>query len=118
MRCPCLHSIRSSLIKVIRTLVKRANTLTFTSNGSTILVGDKFGDVYDYPVQPSETSAAETEAEKAKLAPKLGHVSMLTGLVLGQDDASIITADRDEHVRVSAWPNGYDIIEFLLGHTK
>jgi tRNA (guanine-N(7)-)-methyltransferase subunit TRM82 len=48
----------------------------------------------------------------------LGHASLLTAMALTQDEKYIITADRDEHIRVSHYPEGYDIERFCLGHTK
>ncbi|TPX14220.1 uncharacterized protein E0L32_000614 [Thyridium curvatum] len=49
----------------------------------------------------------------------LGHVSMLTGMALASSQKRdyIITADRDEHVRVSRAPPHAHVIEtFCLGH--
>lgn len=48
----------------------------------------------------------------------LGHTSLLTAMALTQDEKYIITADRDEHIRVSHYPEGYDIERFCLGHSK
>lgn len=43
---------------------------------------------------------------------------MVTDMVLSADERYVITADRDEHIRVSRYPNGYNIESFCLGHTE
>ena len=48
----------------------------------------------------------------------LGHTSSLTTMLLTLDDRYLITADRDEHIRVSHYPRGYNIERFCMGHTK
>lgn len=48
----------------------------------------------------------------------LGHASMITAMQLSLDDRFIITSDRDEHIRVSQYPDGFNIERFCLGHTK
>lgn len=48
----------------------------------------------------------------------LGHASLLTSFLLSNDEKYIITADRDEHIRVSWYPQGYVIERYCLGHTK
>lgn len=53
-----------------------------------------------------------------KNKPIVGHVSMLTDMTLSDDEKYIITADRDEHVRVSRYPNGYNIESYCMGHTE
>lgn len=48
----------------------------------------------------------------------LGHTSPLTSLTLTPGEGYVITSDRDEHVRVSRYPQGYVAERFLAGHTK
>ena len=82
-----------------------------------------------YPLTPLPTttpaSAPPTEAEA--LAPHenpsggtlvLGHTSLLTAFLLSPDEKHIITADRDEHIRASRFPQGYTIESFCLGHKR
>jgi tRNA (guanine-N(7)-)-methyltransferase subunit TRM82 len=48
----------------------------------------------------------------------LGHTSLLTSFILSEDEKYIITSDRDEHIRVSWYPQGYNIEAFCLGHRE
>ncbi len=71
-----------------------------------ILVSDKFGDVYTY----STTSTGPHLL--------LGHVSMTLDLKLSPFETYLLTCDRDEKVRVSMYPNTYNIHGFVLGHEE
>lgn len=146
---------------------KRLCTIALTRNESTILVGDKFGDVYALPLHPSPEPSAmsfprsqlasleplnpsaseltvhtkgnrdalrQQQLQKAstlkKTAPTfehqlvLGHVSLLTELAVGVDASNesheyILTADRDEHIRVSRGiPQAHIINNYCLGHAE
>ncbi|KAJ4344906.1 tRNA (guanine-N(7)-)-methyltransferase non-catalytic subunit trm82 [Ascochyta clinopodiicola] len=147
-----------------RCMTRRPCSIALTSDDSTILCADKFGDVYSLPLLPSpdyqvpEAPAPEPteEAEwvpsatvltvhsgrnrktledqlkqkkKGPAPPKdvmtfehqllLGHVSMLTDIVNVKVDTRsyIITADRDEHIRVSrGLPQAHIIEGFCFGH--
>jgi tRNA (guanine-N(7)-)-methyltransferase subunit TRM82 len=147
---------------------RKPSSITLTSDDSTILVADKFGDVYALPLLPSlddvqEAAPAPVEAQpegkdftpsatvltvhsgrnrrtleeqlkqkaKGPLKTKevmtfrhdllLGHVSMLTDLAFAKVDnkSYIITADRDEHIRVSRGvPQAHIIEGFCFGHEE
>jgi WD40 repeat protein len=84
---------------------KRANVVKFTPDGEYVVVGDKFGDVYRFSLK---------SFDKEELI--LGHVSVLTDLFFSSNGKLIITADRDEKIRVSKFPNGYNIENYCLGH--
>jgi tRNA (guanine-N(7)-)-methyltransferase subunit TRM82 len=94
---------------------KRPSAITSTTDGKTVLLGDKFGDVYKIPVDNCEPTEVNSETD-----PVLGHVSMLTDLTLvsHEDQEFLITCDRDEHIRVSHYPQGFVIKSFLFGHEQ
>jgi len=48
----------------------------------------------------------------------LGHVSMLTDILLSKDEKYVITSDRDEKIRVTKYPKTYIIKNFCLGHKE
>ncbi len=143
---------------------RRPCSIAITSDDTTILCADKFGDVYALPLLPSveeqqsESPPVEESAQhnfrpaastltvhsgrnrktleeqlkqKAKEMPKakvplkfkhdllLGHVSMLTDIVYAKSDSRsyIMTADRDEHIRISrGQPQAHIIEGFCFGH--
>ncbi|KNZ52986.1 uncharacterized protein VP01_337g13 [Puccinia sorghi] len=68
---------------------------------------------------------ATVEGDESKtvlkaLAPIAGHVSVLTSLTIIPSGSSglLVTADRDEHIRISRYPQGWSIVSYLLGHRK
>ncbi|CAM4606074.1 unnamed protein product [Leuciscus chuanchicus] len=91
-----------------RWVVRRCTSLVFTQAEDEVFVADKSGDVYSFsvlePQKPGEL--------------KLGHLSMLLDVTLSPDDKYIITADRDEKIRVSFRRSPYNIQAFCLGHRE
>jgi hypothetical protein len=74
-----------------------------------LISGDLVGDSYAYNVM-----------EKGQKL-LLGHTaSMLTGVAMlqGEQQYCIATADRDEKIRISRFPESYIVEGYLLGHTK
>ncbi|NWS66452.1 WDR4 methyltransferase, partial [Crotophaga sulcirostris] len=92
----------------IRSVNRRCTSLVITAAEDKILIADKSGDVYSY-------SVTEPQAE-GKL--ELGHLSLLLDVALSPDDRYIVTADRDEKIRVSLTKAPYVIVSYCLGHTE
>ncbi|XP_062948553.1 tRNA (guanine-N(7)-)-methyltransferase non-catalytic subunit WDR4 [Cynocephalus volans] len=92
----------------VRTVVRRCTALTFTASEEKVLVADKSGDVYSFSVlDPHGCGRLE-----------LGHLSMLLDVAVSPDDRFVLTADRDEKIRVSWATAPYNIESFCLGHTE
>ncbi|XP_065912660.1 tRNA (guanine-N(7)-)-methyltransferase non-catalytic subunit wdr4-like isoform X2 [Dysidea avara] len=90
-----------------RVVSKSVTAICFTQDDSLILVADKTGDVHSY-------STDDIGKEGTFL---LGHLSMLLDMVITMDQKYVITADRDEKIRISHFPNAYNIKAYCLGHT-
>ncbi|KAM3608133.1 uncharacterized protein V6R79_019769 [Siganus canaliculatus] len=92
----------------IRFVVRRCTSLSFTQAEDQLLAADKSGDVYSF-------SVVEAQAEGEL---RMGHLSMLLAVVPSHDDKYVITADRDEKIRVSHLRSPYNIQSFCLGHQQ
>lgn len=46
----------------------------------------------------------------------MGHVSMITDILLTLDERYLITADKDEKIRITHYPQTFDIHGFCFGH--
>ncbi|CAB4255667.1 similar to Saccharomyces cerevisiae YDR165W TRM82 Subunit of a tRNA methyltransferase complex composed of Trm8p and Trm82p that catalyzes 7- methylguanosine modification of tRNA [Maudiozyma barnettii] len=95
---------------------KRPNSITITDDGKTVIMADKFGDVYSIPTDGEPLKDINDE-----LDPILGHVSMLTDVLFKVDSHGkkfIITTDRDEHIKVSHFPQSFIVDKWLFGHSQ
>lgn len=122
----CVYYLTSSLPVLLSTrrTIKRGSHVSFAVNND-IIVSDKVGDVYSYPLHPppqdaraSRPTATELVSDPSKNPDAtllLGDVSVITTHVITPDAKHIITADRDEHIRVSRYPKSYVVERYLLG---
>eukprot|EP00111_Clytia_hemisphaerica_P002097 TCONS_00005898-protein len=85
---------------------KRPTSLKFLKNEDSVLVSDKYGDIYK--------ASLTSEEQTPKLI--LGHLSMVLDIEIIEEDKFIISADRDEKIRISHHPNAYNIHNYCLGH--
>lgn len=89
-------------------ITSRAPSKVVISPQNDIVLADKTGDVILYKLSK--------DADNGELL--LGHLSMLTDIKITDCGKYIITCDRDEKIRVSCYPNAYNIISYCLGHTE
>lgn len=103
----CLYETKGCRLLSNRTLARAASRVRFAPNND-IVVADKAGDAYLYPTgRPTENGAWI-----------LGHLSMLLDVLVTRDTRYILTADREEKIRVSMFPNCYNIAAYCLGHAR
>ncbi|KAL0127635.1 hypothetical protein PUN28_003132 [Cardiocondyla obscurior] len=103
----CLYETKGFRLLSNRTLVRAASRVRFSPNND-VVIADKAGDAYLFSTScPTESGTL-----------LLGHLSMLLDILVTQDMKYILTTDRDEKIRVSMFPNCYNILSYCLGHTK
>lgn len=102
-----------SLIKR-QTFPKRPCAVSTSTDDKTVVVADKFGDVYKMSIDSQEP------IDEKLLIPILGHVSMLSDVKIAEHKGKqfILTGDRDEHIRVSNFPKAYVAKSWLFGHRE
>ncbi|CAG9761567.1 unnamed protein product [Ceutorhynchus assimilis] len=88
------------------TLARVASKVCFSPKND-IIVADRTGDVFLYKLH-----------QKTEPTFLLGHLSMILDLLVTECGNYIITCDRDEKIRVSHYPNAYNIQTFCLGHEE
>ena len=103
----CLYERKNRNLLWNRTLARAASKVRFTPSND-IVVADKAGDVYLHDSNNSNDNGTLL----------LGHLSMLLDVLVTEDKKYIITTDRDEKIRVSVFPNSYNILSYCLGHKK
>ena len=103
-----LFDVDSGTLVNTRQVWKRPNCVAFTQDSQKIVIGDKFGDVYSYHIDNVDIAATLL----------LGHVSIVTDFAWTNDFKQLITADRDEKLRVNRYPETFILDQFLLGHLE
>lgn len=96
-----------SIVRQVST-ERKVSLITFNSTGTRVLVADRTGDVYLI-----DCNAGKAETSVTLL---MGHLSIILSMEMTPDDRFLITADRDEKIRVSHFPNSYNIQSYCLGH--
>ncbi|EUB61132.1 tRNA (guanine-N(7)-)-methyltransferase subunit WDR4 [Echinococcus granulosus] len=95
-------------------LKKKVGCLTFTPDERSLLLGEKSGYVICVSIDGNNSGLFQIGGEDAFL----GHLSLLTSVVLNKDGRLIGTCDRDEKIRIGRSSQPHVIESFCLGHTK
>ncbi|KAL5970882.1 tRNA guanine-N 7 methyltransferase non-catalytic subunit WDR4 [Taenia solium] len=93
---------------------KKVGCLTFMPDERSLLLGEKSGYVTCVPIDGDNSDLFQIDEEDAFL----GHLSLLTSIVLNREGRLIGTCDRDEKIRISRSSHPHVIESFCLGHTK
>lgn len=92
----------------VRAIPRASSAVIFAPSSSSLLVCDKTGDCYQFDVE-------EGSQNPGKLV--VGHLSIVYD-VLFPGEKYIITSDRDEKIRVTNYPQSYEIANYCLGHKE
>lgn len=105
-----LYNLRLEHAKLvsIRLLARTSSALAFSSDSKRLLVTDKTGDCYEF-------NCDDYEAMPKLL---LGHLSIVYDILWSKDEKFIITCDRDDKIRVTNYPETYNIHSYCLGHKE
>lgn len=102
-----IWSTNNWTLKLTLEAEKKVVKLLFHANNTVLLVADRSGDVYAFDLTKADRS------ERGTLV--FGHLSMLTDITFDHSHNHIITSDRDEKIRISNYPNCYNIHNYCLG---
>ena len=99
--------------------VRRYHGVEAGSGSIGLVVADRMGDVYLFHIQYSAADRAGADVSRIDAPTDFlaGHLSTVTAMTFTADESFMITAERDEKIRVSNFPNSYNIESFCLGHT-
>lgn len=106
-----IYDLKTKSLTGTKTLSKRASHLAHTREEDYLLIGDKTGDVYMLKLDLNNLEQTEVKL-------LMGSLSMLTDMKFNLNEKFLITSDRDEKIRISCFPNSYNINSYLLGHKE
>lgn len=101
------------LVQVAKVVLSRvSNRIRFTADSRQLVVADKTGDCFLWKFQDSSS------ADGTGLVPVCGHLSMVMDVFFNEDQSALITCDRDEKIRVTAYPDTHNLLAYCMGHRE
>ncbi|CAG9534983.1 unnamed protein product [Cercopithifilaria johnstoni] len=102
-------------------LPKAATAVLFELSEKFVIVSDRAGNVRRYSLDEKNSEGSKSREHsddegscEGELL--LGHVSIVLDIDISSDRRFLISADRDEKIRISRYPECYVIHRFCLGH--
>eukprot|EP01063_Lacrimia_lanifica_P006836 TRINITY_DN14307_c0_g1_i1.p1 TRINITY_DN14307_c0_g1~~TRINITY_DN14307_c0_g1_i1.p1 ORF type:complete len:355 (+),score=140.87 TRINITY_DN14307_c0_g1_i1:43-1107(+) len=89
---------------------KKLGKVRVSPQGTSVMVGDKTGEVFEIPFS-TKSGLGEPKTVLAHMS------SVITGLEFCHNGKLVATTDKDEHLRVSRYPQMEVIERFCFGHT-
>lgn len=100
-------SLENSEWKPIQSFLhaKKIMTVDFESDSNDVVFGDKFGDFFRLKNM--------TEPEIL-----FGHLAAVSSALMSNKRSLLVSADRDEKIRITQFPKYWNISSFLFGHKR
>jgi len=110
-----LWDTRNWTLVSTREIIKKVTSIGFGLGDNSVLWSDKFGCINKVPIEKFQSNDPKDESNQQLV---LGHCSIITHMSLCNYKNShlIVSTDRDEKIRVSRYPDGFDTISYCLGH--
>lgn len=107
-----LYSLRPEQGKLsfVAGLKKNSTALDFSRDDKLLLIADKAGDCY--------LCNCENIQSTMVIKHLLGHMNIVYDVLWSPDCKFIVTCDRDDKIRVTHYPEAYDIQSYCLGHKE
>lgn len=91
-----------------RKLARNTSALRFFPDNRQLLVSDKTGDVFVFDCEDFEKAGRWI----------LGHISQVLDVAVDSAQKFVLSCDRDEKIRVTRYPETFEIQGFCLGHKE
>lgn len=91
-----------------RIITRNTSTLKFFPDSLNLIVSDKTGDIFVFNCESPKEPGRWIQ----------GHLSQVLDVLVNLHQKYIISADRDEKIKVSKWPESYEIETYCMGHKE